>query len=577
MLDGIIRIIDKLAVNNIETSLRKEVMGPYQTIGEREACEISSLVCEFALDQLKNDDELSILNLDAMNAYNSFFRQSMYEYIVEKIPDLHNYYLFLYDDEIQVDFDHNHTLFMSSGGIQGLCSSELFYSMIKWKIQQNAENRMVQRHPDFRIHIQTDYVDDGLSVQHYKYLGDYIQIIESEYNKVNIKINKVKTCIVMVTNNIIKQNYINDNFSEYKINFQGNIKYLGSYHGTDEYIINEVDKIYVRLQKKLLHIELINDRQIKLRLFIKFLSYNKIIFLLKTTRIINEWLDKINNIYEYIRKSIIMHLNYKQTIHYQLSLRQRSGGFGLRSPKIYYIASKITSLSNKIDRMKKHFRFELYDELNMNDLDPQTLAYNKVFFNSQDKLNQYIDELYGKFNEFIGPDLFLERMQSIKHSELLDLMDKKWLSLFYQNATEQDMARMKCISNNGASQWLNVVPNKYYGVVYTNREMYILLSLYLGCKINTNETICQKRKEVVDIYGYHALLCKYGKQLINRHNLLRDVINKYLIKAGFETKKQQKYKYDDDDKCERIKGVPGDVFVKNWDTENGENIYGCNV
>ena len=40
-------------------------------------------------------------------------------------------------------------------------------------------------------------------------------------------------------------------------------------------------------------------------------------------------------------------------------------------------------------------------------------------------------------------------MESVRHSELLDLMDKKWLTASYQNATEQDMARMKCISNDG--------------------------------------------------------------------------------------------------------------------------------
>ena len=81
--------------------------------------------------------------------------------------------------------------------------------------------------------------------------------------------------------------------------------------------------------------------------------------------------------------------------------------------------------------------------------------------------------------------------------------------------------------------------------------MCILLSSYLGCNVNTKETICQKCKEIIGKKGYHALHCKYGKNLMNRHNLLGDEVNKYLIKAGFETKKEQKYKYNADNKWER--------------------------
>ena len=154
-----------------------------------------------------------------MIACNSFCRQIMHDFILKKVPDLHNYYMFLHEDDIQVDFDHIHALFMSSKAIQGLCSSELFYNMIKWKVQQNTEKRMIEKFLDFKIHIQTDYVDDETSVQHHKYLGDYIQIVESECNKVNIRINKAKTCVVMMTDNDIIKNYINNMFDQYKINF----------------------------------------------------------------------------------------------------------------------------------------------------------------------------------------------------------------------------------------------------------------------------------------------------------------------------------------------------------------------
>ena len=112
-----------------------------------------------------------------------------------------------------------------------------------------------------------------------------------------------------------------------------------------------------------------------------------------------------------------MHLNYKNTIQYQLPLKRKLGGFGLRSPNNYYIASKITALSNKIDIVKNYFRFEFYDDsnINLNDnlINPNILKLNKIFYNSQNRLDEYIDELYRQFNTFIGLDLFINRLESI--------------------------------------------------------------------------------------------------------------------------------------------------------------------
>ena len=50
--------------------------------------------------------------------YNCLGRQQTYDFIIEKIPDLKNYYEFLYDDEIKIDFDHSHPLLMKFEKIQ---------------------------------------------------------------------------------------------------------------------------------------------------------------------------------------------------------------------------------------------------------------------------------------------------------------------------------------------------------------------------------------------------------------------------------------------------------------------------
>lgn len=89
------------------------------------------------------------------------------------------------------------------------------------------------------------------------------------------------------------------------------------------------------------------------------MDYNKVIYLLKTTRITNKWLENISTIYDYIQKSIIQHLNYKETVKYQLPITRRSGGLSLRNPRYYYQATKITALSGKVDKIRQNFRFNI--------------------------------------------------------------------------------------------------------------------------------------------------------------------------------------------------------------------------
>ena len=144
-------VIDELAVNNVDIKKRKAVMGPFQNINHKNACEIASITVEFMLDILKENEELKMLDLDAYNAYNCSCRQTTYDFIVEKLSALVNYHKLLHDYEIQVDCDHMHSLFMRSITTQGLCSNESFYRIIKWGIQQKAEQEMVRKHPDFKL------------------------------------------------------------------------------------------------------------------------------------------------------------------------------------------------------------------------------------------------------------------------------------------------------------------------------------------------------------------------------------------------------------------------------------------
>ena len=574
IVDGILRVIDKLIINNINKQQRKAAIGPYQMIGQREACEIATIGCDTALDLLSHDENLCMLNLDASNAYNSIGRQSIYDLICDKVPDLRKYFETIYGNEIKVDFAHNRIIMMSSGCIQGLCSSELFYSALKWQIQQNVDNKMQSKYKEqYRMIYQCDYIDDGLNVLHYKYIHEYLTFIEQEYHQCHIKINRSKTCIIMNTSNELIKQYINHTVGEMDVNFSGNIKFLGVPHGQNSYINDQMHAMCTKLQKKLLHIQLINDSQIRNIMYTKFMSYNKIIYALKTTKILDQWFNKVNDIYLFIRKSLINHLNHHQTIQYQLPLTQKRGGFGLRSPDTYHFATRITAFSGKMDKIKILFGFDV-DANNESFKNKDDIKYKQIYWDKVKRINEYIDGLYDKLNNFIGPQLIQKRNDNIKHKQILELIDKKYLCLFYDNSSIEDQARMKSISCNGASSWLTVVPNNKYGVKYTDREFYVLLSLYLGSNINNKQIICGKCDRIVDCKGYHSLHCGYGSNRNHRHNALRDELNGLFKSAGYNTKIEQKYNWNaNNNEYERVDGIPGDIWVEKWSDDNKHDTY----
>ena len=76
--DAIIRILDNLIINNVD---QKD--GPYQMIGERNACKIATISLDFALDLVREFNELSAINVDAANAYNSINRNPLGDLIDE--------------------------------------------------------------------------------------------------------------------------------------------------------------------------------------------------------------------------------------------------------------------------------------------------------------------------------------------------------------------------------------------------------------------------------------------------------------------------------------------------------------
>jgi hypothetical protein len=261
--------------------------------------------------------------------------------------------------------------------------------------------------------------------------------------------------------------------------------------------------------------------------------------------------------------------------------------YNIRDFEINVIQSQIGQLTNHII-YKRHpyidtfqqFNFELnklrcifkklYINNYFNDTMELCLHYNNLLTFSIDELKDRFKWNCDKFNELLSPHQKFNPIEHIKHRNLLDLIDFKYMKLFEENGSQCDINRLNCLQNNGALSWLNVPYNMEWSIKFSNQEMFVLLSLILGCRIYTNDIIkCKRCHEIMDPYGYHCLQCSKGGYVIQRHNNLCKFLFKMVKRAGFEAQREQKYHSDDNGNMIENKERPGDIKILNFEYDDG--------
>lgn len=169
------RLTDKCAVKNCEDAVIRNAVGPFQCVGLRQGTKIGTLVCDVQCELIKKVPGEVIYTEDVKNAFNSVNRQANVQDVLLKLPDLAYHYINLYARPTIIDYGSRHRIYMTSGYIQGLTSSGLFYNMTKWSVQSAAKAQMLTRHSEFKISSCWEYMDDGNRTMQLKYVPDWIR------------------------------------------------------------------------------------------------------------------------------------------------------------------------------------------------------------------------------------------------------------------------------------------------------------------------------------------------------------------------------------------------------------------
>ena len=85
IIASLIRLLDKIAVENVPPETRRAAMGPYQMVDTKEGCEVGSIVADYALDFLKTVTGERMVNADVMTAF--FVNSRNIWFTIDKIPD----------------------------------------------------------------------------------------------------------------------------------------------------------------------------------------------------------------------------------------------------------------------------------------------------------------------------------------------------------------------------------------------------------------------------------------------------------------------------------------------------------
>ena len=204
----------------------------------------------------------------------------------------------------------------------------------------------------------SEYVDDGLSALMMAWISFLLKLYVREYAKVGITINKSKSTVIVNTKNLEIRRKVAAIVQKegLKVDYEGNVKYLGVAHGTNEYCNEFVTKKLDKLDIKMNHIKLFHNDYIRMNMLTKLYGYNRINYMLRVQRE-SGWMERMMKTDRFLNSLIVKKLNYNDMMQYQMPLSSNKGGFGLRPPIIFEHAAKICSYKDKADVIAPYFLF----------------------------------------------------------------------------------------------------------------------------------------------------------------------------------------------------------------------------
>ena len=96
--------------------------------------------------------------------------------------------------------------------------------------------------------------------------------------------------------------------------------------------------------------------------------------------------------------------------------------------------------------------------------------------------------------------------------------------VFLKSSSVADKARLLSVSSLHVASWLSVVPSESLGLHMDPPVFQVAIKWWLGLDVSEGSPCALCPGSTLDHLGHHAVTCKYGGDVVARHNMIRDIL-----------------------------------------------------
>jgi len=529
------RLVGKCASASVVPRLGKEFQPLQVGVGTRGGCEATIHSTATILHRFGGSNRYAMLKIDFKNAFNCFFRESMFREVRKKCPEIAAWVEFTYGGSAFLWYKD--AILESFMGVQqGDPLGPILFALIL----QPMLLRLQAECPKLLANMW--YLDDGTLIGTYEDLNKALLIIQEESAVLGLVLNLGKCEIWWPQLDMQAVASFPDQIK--RVTTKG-IKLLGSGVGDADYIDNVIGKQKVgKIEEILKMLKKVEDPQIQLHLLRVCYVFPKFNYLIRTCPpgTLKKSLSDLDNLIS----SLLFHIvgNDLSALGIrQLSLPISMGGFGIILPSKKTHSAFLGSISQTSNLQCAMINFP----------DGAEAEYPAV--------QEACDQFNLKFTQENQVDLSLLKT-TFKPQQVLSRKENEVeLADMISSSTQRDRARLNAVSLPHAGDWLLVPPIQGLNFKFSPSEFRDLVRYRLGIQVFEKGSACPmpKCKEFNDTMGDHAVVCSSTGQRIARHNAVRDVLFDAFRKAQVNPSTEDRGLLGTD-----TNEAPGDIFVYNW-------------
>ena len=315
---------------------------------------------------------------------------------------------------------------------------------------------------------------------------------------------------------------------------------LGAPVGYENFVGEKLSEKVSQIESITEALPLLQNPQLEFVLLSSCLGLRKFMFFLRTT-MTTDHQDLLLKFDSVTREGLsrilglpLTHLQWRQA-----KLPVTLAGVGLHS------AEDLAAVAYATSYLSSHSMVQ--DLLHPGDEDPPASLPQPLLTTLSDKLGEEtsVESLHGVTQKMAARKVHLRQ-----HHLLLED--------FNTEAGQREVARLRCLGNPRAGDWLTVVPSPSLGLNLRSKEFTMALKYRLGCPLYSSESSCPACHQPSDVMGDHALGCGSDGERIMRHNLLRDVLHQTAAAAMLGPVKEGRFLLPGRD------ARPADLLIPRW-------------